>query len=199
MNLFEKRRGPRRSLAAALAWMGAVLAIAAASPSVRADSPARKASAFASGSGNILYLTTAVALPLLTDGRDGKNHSLRVLDALGTSVLFAEAVKNIVREKRPDANTRDSFPSGHVTAAFAVAAVESQFHPRQAVLWYAGAGLISYSRLRLNRHYVQDVVAGAALGYGTARLELSQPRGLVLRPFITPTRGGAMIGMGGTF
>lgn len=156
---------------------------------VQADAPDRQAAKFASGSGNILYLAAGVGLPLLTDGKDGKNHALRAADALGTSVLLAEGLKNIVREKRPDANSRDSFPSGHATAAFAVATVESQFHPKQAILWYAGATYISYSRLRLNRHYVQDVVAGAALGYSTARLELSRPRGLILAPLIKPTEG----------
>jgi len=156
---------------------------------VRADSPDRNAAKFASGGGNILYLAAGVGLPLLTDGKDGKNHALRAADALGTSVLLAEGLKNIVREKRPDANSRDSFPSGHATAAFAVATVESQFHPKQAVLWYAGATYISYSRVRLNRHYAQDVIAGAALGYFTARLELSRPRGLILSPLIMPTGG----------
>lgn len=167
--------------------------------SVQADSPERKVSTFASGSGSLIYLAAGVGLPLLTDGRDGKNHSLRTLDALGTSVVLAEGLKALTREKRPDASTHDSFPSGHTTAAFAVAAAESEFHPRQAAYWYAGAGLIGYSRLRLNRHYIQDVVAGAALGYGTARLELSQRRGLLLSPFITPTQGGTMLGVGGTF
>ena len=160
---------------------------------VRADSPERQAAKFASGSGNILYLAAGIGLPLLTDGKDGKNHALRTADALGTSVLLAEGLKNIVREKRPDANSRDSFPSGHATAAFAVATMESAFHPKQAIFWYAGATYISYSRVRLNRHYTQDVIAGAALGYFTARLEISRPRGLILSPLIEPT--GRSIGL----
>jgi len=144
-----------------------------------------------------LYLAAAVGLPLLTDGRDGKNHALRAADALGTSVLLAEGLKALVREKRPDAASRDSFPSGHATAAFAVATVESEFHPRQAPLWYSGAALISYSRVRLNRHYAQDVVAGAALGYFTARIELSRPHGLILSPLISPEGGlGVQISRG---
>ena len=160
---------------------------------VRADSPERQAAKFASGSGNILYLAAGIGLPLLTDGKDGKNHALRTADALGTSILLAEGLKNIVREKRPDASSRDSFPSGHATAAFAVATMESEFHPKQAIFWYAGATYISYSRVRLNRHYTQDVIVGAALGYFTARLEISRPRGLILSPLIEPT--GRSIGL----
>ena len=118
-------------------------------------------------------------------GRRERNHSLRALNSLGTSVLLTEGLKALIREKRPDSTAHNSFPSGHATAAFAVATAESAFHPRQAALWYLGATLISYSRVRLNRHTVGDVVAGAGIGYGITRLELSAPRGLILSPVIT--------------
>ena len=150
-----------------------------------AESPARTASDFASGTGNIIFLAAGVGLPLLSDGHDGKNHALRAADSLLVSVALAEGLKSLVREKRPDSNEHDSFPSGHATAAFAVATVEGSLHPKQATLWYLGASLISYSRVRLHRHTIGDVVAGAALGIGAARVELDQPHGLVLSPFIT--------------
>lgn len=153
--------------------------------SVHSDSPARKASNFASGAGNIIFLAAGIGLPLITDGANGRNHSLRALDAMGTSVLLTEGLKSLFREKRPDSNEHDSFPSGHATAAFAVATAESAFHPKQAPLWYLGATLISYSRVRLNRHTVGDVLAGAGIGYGITRLELSAPHGLILSPIIT--------------
>ncbi len=159
-----------------------------------ADSPARKASNFASGAGNILYLAAGIGLPLLSDGAQGRNHALRAADSLGTSVLLTEGLKALFREKRPDSNAHDSFPSGHATAAFAVATAESSFHPKQAPLWFLGATLISYSRVRLHRHTVGDVVAGAGIGYGITRLELAAPRGLILSPFITryPSGNSAM-------
>lgn len=154
--------------------------------SAYAESPARKAANFASGPGNIIYLAAAVGLPLLSDGEHARNHALRAADAIGTSVILSEGLKNLFHEKRPDSNAHDSFPSGHATAAFAAATVESDLHPKQAAYWFLGATLISYSRVRLHRHYERDVIAGALLGYGTARLELSAPRGLILSPFIQP-------------
>ena len=179
----------RRLHAASFSLALTALAFGTFPAAVHADSPARTISKFASGDGNILFLAAGVGLPLLSDGHDGKNHALRALDALGTSVLLTEGLKNLVREKRPDTNSHDSFPSGHATAAFAVATVEGSLHPKQAPLWYLGAALISYSRVRLHRHTVGDVLAGAAIGAGTARLELAQPRGLLLSPFITPDGG----------
>ena len=166
----------------------AALCLALTSLPAHADTPDHKAALFASGDGNLVYLAAGVGLPLLSDGRYGTRHALRVADALGTSVLLSEAIKLAVKEKRPDSNAHDSFPSGHATAAFAVATMESDLHPHQAAFWYIGATLISYSRVRLHRHTVGDVVAGAALGAGTARVEVAQPRGLILAPFIM--RGG---------
>jgi membrane-associated phospholipid phosphatase len=145
---------------------------------------------FGSGSGNILFLAAAVGLPLIEDGPQGRDHALRTADALGTSVLLTTGLKALTRVKRPDSNARDSFPSGHATAAFAVATTESAFHPRQAPLWFLGAALISQSRVRLRRHTEADVIAGAAVGYLTARLELSQRRGLILSPLIQPRSQG---------
>ena len=155
----------------------------------RSETTGHQIESFASGSGNILYLLAGVGLPLLEDGRAGLNHSLRVADALGTSVLIAEGLKFIVRERRPNGSSLDSFPSGHATAAFAVATTESHFHPGQAPFWYAGATLISASRVGLHEHYIHDVIAGGLIGFGVARWELSRPRGLLLYPVIEPGSG----------
>jgi hypothetical protein len=156
---------------------------------------------FASGTGNLLFLGAGTLLPLVEDGKDKKEHTLRAADSLLTSTLITEGLKRIVREKRPDSDERTSFPSGHATAAFAVATMQASYHPKQAIFWYAGATAIAASRVKLRRHYTQDVVAGAAIGFLTARFELKQPRGLLLAPFIRGDRGGRTTGVsvGGSF
>jgi membrane-associated phospholipid phosphatase len=148
---------------------------------------------FASNSGNIIYLAGAVALPVLAREQNGKSAAIRTADSLGTSVAIAELLKDVTHEERPDSTAHDSFPSGHATAAFAVATVESRFYPSQTPYWFLGAAAISTSRLQLNRHHLQDVLAGAALGYGTSELEISQRHGLLLAPFITPQGSGISV------
>jgi len=157
-----------------------------------ASSNANSAAKFASGGGTLLYLGAGTLLPLLEDGPDGKEHALRTLDSLLVSTLITEGLKRAVREKRPGSATKlNSFPSGHATAAFAVATMQANYHPQQALFWYGGASLIAYSRVKLNRHYYHDVIAGAAVGYLTSRWELSRPDGLVLAPFIKSRRAGS--------
>lgn len=153
-------------------------------PKATADTFDKDISNFISTEGTILYLGTGVALPLLINGKEGKQKSLRTLDSFGTSALLCIGIKKITQVKRPDSNSRDSFPSCHSTAAFAVATMQSHYNPDTAILWYSGASLIAYSRLNLNRHRISEVLTGAALGYLTARLELNQKRGLILFPLI---------------
>ncbi|MBC8100999.1 MAG: phosphatase PAP2 family protein [Cytophagales bacterium] len=155
-----------------------------------ADSPRDREARFASREGNIAFLALGVLLPLLTDGSGGGRQSLRNLDALATSSLLCEGLKRITREKRPDTDEQNSFPSGHATAAFTIAEMQSRRHPEQKLLWYGGAGLIAESRVYLRRHHARDVLAGAALGIGTADAQLRQPRGFLIAPFVSPGRGG---------
>lgn len=142
---------------------------------------------FASGTGTALFLGAGTLLPLLEDGKEGKERSIRTADALIVSTLLAEGLKRVAHKKRPDGSDFESFPSGHATAAFTVATMQASYHPKQAIFWYAGATTIAASRVKLDRHYTVDVIAGAALGYAVARLELGQNRGLLLRPFIRQT------------
>lgn len=136
-------------------------------------------------------------MPLVNDGDKGGQRSLRVLDTLATSAALCYGLKEVIRSPRPD-NERelDSFPSCHSMTAFAVARMQSQYHPDWAIAWYSGAALIGYSRVNLNRHRWSEVLVGAGLGYLVAELELSQKNGLILFPLIRDDgRGSTVYGM----
>lgn len=82
--------------------------------------------------------------------------------------MLAQAVthgtKQIVRRDRPTGECC-SFPSGHATSAFAAAAVlERHLGYRGSWPFIAGAMYVGASRLVDNRHFLSDVMFGAAVG-----------------------------------
>ena len=80
-----------------------------------------------------------------------------------------------------------SFPSGHTTAAFTLAATLAAFFPRWGWTLFLFAGMVGWSRLALHVHHPSDVLMGAVLGTacgwicGRAGAELKDP-GATLRP-----------------
>jgi len=108
-------------------------------------------------------------LSLARDGKAAKPEMVQGLKAVAVTTIFTDLLKYSIREKRPNGNSLDSFPSGHTSAAFAMATVLADYHPKYAVEAYVMATGIAWSRLELGAHRIQDVVAGAALGYFTAK------------------------------
>jgi membrane-associated phospholipid phosphatase len=83
---------------------------------------------------------------------------------------YTVLVKEVVRRERPNGEDQLSFPSGHASNAFALAAVaQGHYGWKEGVPAYALAGLIAVSRLQRNAHYLSDVLAGATLGYIVGR------------------------------
>jgi membrane-associated phospholipid phosphatase len=78
---------------------------------------------------------------------------------------MVEPIKFAVGRERPDGSNRQSFPSGHSAITFAAAAViQRHLGWRHSVIAYGVASYVAASRLHDNRHYLSDVVFGAAVG-----------------------------------
>ena len=101
-------------------------------------------------------------------------------EALVNSVIVESALKGISQRARPMTGVErseffdggNSFPSGHSTQAWAVATViASEYHDRRLVqiLSYGAATAVSIARFTGQKHYLSDVVAGSALGYGIGK------------------------------
>jgi membrane-associated phospholipid phosphatase len=114
----------------------------------------------------------------------------------GCTVLLKEAIQR----ERPNGEDQLSFPSGHASNAFALAAVaELHYGWKAGVPAYTLASLVAVSRLQRNKHYLSDVMAGATLGYIVGRTvvrvngkPLDAPRGaqFSLSPVITKRARG---------
>lgn len=91
---------------------------------------------------------------------------------LGTDLLRAQimtqlitvGIKESVRRQRPDKSGGFSFPSGHASVTFASATVLERHLGWHSFPAYVVASYVAASRLHENRHFISDVVFGAAIG-----------------------------------
>lgn len=90
-----------------------------------------------------------------------------------------------------------SFPSGHATRSFAMAAIlafEYKDKPIIPILSYSIASLTSLSRINDNEHWASDVLAGAIIGYSIGRFIYKKNNwGLNIYPLIKNQEIGLLI------
>lgn len=118
-----------------------------------------------------------------------------LLQAQILTEILVEPIKFVTHRMRPDNSNHQSFPSGHAAVTFAAATViERHLGWRKAVLGYAIASYVAASRLHDNRHYVSDVVFGAAVGSIAGRTVVHhQADYWALTPVAVPGGGVALL------
>jgi undecaprenyl-diphosphatase len=110
------------------------------------------------------------------------------------------SIKQIVSRPRPftkqyvisrvnasDLISKGSFPSGHATNAFMVAAFLGACIKRKRFVFYGIAGLVALSRVYLGVHFPSDVLMGGFLGWSITQLMLFVER-FVYRDYFDPAK-----------
>ncbi len=119
-------------------------------------------------------------------------------EAYADSAIVAAVMKMSTRRLRPsdippsgqfsdtffsshvsNAGINSAFPSGHATAAFAVATVFAyRYRKHRWVPWvaYGAASVISFSRVTNQAHFPSDVFVGAALGFAISEFAVLRQR-----------------------
>lgn len=125
----------------------------------------------------IQYLPAASYLALGEFNGMRPKHNLRdraIITATSFAVMCAvvQPVKHIVGERRPDKpDFFDSFPSGHTATAFMGAELaRSEYSLGIGIAAYGVACGVGFFRLYNNRHWLNDVIAGAGAGILSARI-----------------------------
>ena len=125
------------------------------------------------GTRGLVWIMIALALMI---NRKTRFLGFMVLVALLLATVMGEGLlKHIIQRPRPyddfpsvqlliAKSTAYSFPSGHATSSFAVAAVLARYLKKYAAVFWSLAALIAFSRLYLFVHYPTDIIAGILLG-----------------------------------
>lgn len=121
------------------------------------------------------YLQYAPALGVMglnIAGQKGRNGWKRQTLNWSGSMLIMGALVNSVKYSskvmRPDGTSRNSFPSGHTATAFMNATFlhkeYGHINPLYSVAGYASSSYVGASRSLNNRHWISDILVGAAIG-----------------------------------
>jgi undecaprenyl-diphosphatase len=126
------------------------------------------------------WLWYAMGLVVLIYGGANRFHALlATAAAVGVGIAVFINLKRVFNRKRPCAlephcwatllpPDQFSFPSGHTITAFAVTSSMSAFYPGLLAGLLFCAVSVAVSRILLGMHFLSDVIAGAAIGWGIA-------------------------------
>lgn len=116
----------------------------------------------ASDIGRGALVVAALGVPAAQGDWDGAKQAAF---SLGATYAVTSGLKLVIEEERPDESNDKSFPSGHTSSSFAAAAT---LHKRHG--WKVGipahfvATFVGVARVKADKHFVHDVIAGAVIG-----------------------------------
>lgn len=123
----------------------------------------------------IQYLPALTYLTLGSIGINSKHGFKERIVVAATAYTTMTALTNIkkysFKEKRPDSNARNSFPSGHTATVFTGAELmREEYGFDMGIGAYTIAVCVAFLRLYNGRHWLNDVIAGAGVGILSARI-----------------------------
>ncbi len=137
----------------------------------------------------LMFAPAAVGMGIAAIKNDYRG-MLQLVEGCATSVAASYLLKYTVKKQRPDGSDNHSFPSNHTGFAFAGATfLQRRYGWQWGVPAYLAATYVGWGRVYSKRHDTWDVLAGAAIGVGSAFLftkPFTERHNVVLVPFIAP-------------
>ncbi|RLK50543.1 undecaprenyl-diphosphatase [Alkalispirillum mobile] len=145
--------------------------------------PVRHSFALVSRLGDGLFWYALMGTLMLFEGLQGSVVALQMGTTALVGVVVYKVLKGTLVRERPFIShggircaaaplDRYSFPSGHTLQAVLFSTVAMAWFPALAVPLLGFVMLVALSRVVLGLHYPSDVLVGALIGYGLARLSL---------------------------
>jgi hypothetical protein len=157
--------------------------------------PWQAGSAFGSGWSQIGFAVGTYTVGAIAKNRPMAHFGADLVSAQAINGVLTQGMKFAVRRERPDGSGGSySFPSGHTSSTFATAAVVwRHFGWKFGAPVVAAGAWVGASRVQLRRHWMSDVVFGAAVGTAAGRTVTigHGARKVTMGPTVVPG-GGAL-------
>lgn len=130
--------------------------------------PAKAGEESTERAGDLLLIIAPLAYgyTFMIDDKEGR---VQFYKSFFSNLGFTYGLKLSINKRRPDDSDNNSFPSYHTSAAFQAATfIQQRYGWKYALPAYAGATFVGYSRKAAEKHFVEDIVAGAAIGILTS-------------------------------
>lgn len=129
----------------------------------------------------VLIPSIAYGTTLYLDDKEGRDQFYL---SFTVNMAVTYGLKYTLNKKRPNGGEH-SFPSGHTSSAFQGAAfIHDRYGLKYAIPAYLGATFVGYSRVKSNKHYTIDVIAGAAIGALSSFYFTGEYNGYTIKPTI---------------
>jgi len=115
--------------------------------------------------GDIFYALIPLGSYTSTFYMDDDEGRMEFYKSFAMTAGLTYGLKYTVDAPRPDGSDNHSFPSGHSSITFQSAVfLHKRYGLKYALLSYAGATFVGFSRVYANEHYSRDVIAGTVIG-----------------------------------
>ncbi len=143
-----------------------ILLCGSAADDLASDRPGQSAVKTA---GDVLLLLLPAAGFGIGQLKHDRRGQIQLFESLALTTIVTVGLKHAIDKTRPDGSDNDSFPSGHTSATFSAATfLQKRYGTRYGIPAYAAATFVGFSRLYADKHFFEDVAAGAALGFAAS-------------------------------
>ena len=112
--------------------------------------------------------------------------TIQLLKSFIVSQVVTQGLKRATQKTRPNGDCCSSFPSGHASKAFMGAGfMHKRYGWEYAIPAYIAASYVAYSRVHADKHFVEDVVAGAAIGILSSFYFTTSYKGFAVTPVVS--------------
>ncbi|MFH0781751.1 MAG: phosphatase PAP2 family protein [Pseudomonadota bacterium] len=139
----------------------------------------------------VIVPAVAYGMTFVYDDADGR---LQFYESFAATLATTYALKLSINKERPNGGSM-SFPSGHTSAAFSGASfIQKRYGWEYGVPAYLAASFVGWSRVESKEHYVEDVLAGAAIGIASTYIFTdSYKEKIAVTPFLGDKAAGLVL------